>query len=122
VVWAVGIGLGAYFAGPPIEDAVSDLGWVITVGLVLLVLVAVWLELRRRLRRRGMTQPGAADGATSKTVPPRGGWALVAPASAEKLQHEQEYVEDVQAEHGVDDVGVRDGDEDPDQSEQDQGQ
>ena len=72
VVWAAGIGLGAYFVGPPIEDAVADLGWVITVGIVLLVLVAVWFELRRRLRRRGMTQPGAGDGATRKIVPPRG--------------------------------------------------
>jgi membrane protein DedA with SNARE-associated domain len=51
LVWAAGIGLGAYFAGPPIEDLASDLGWVVTVGLVLLVLIGVWFEVRRRLRR-----------------------------------------------------------------------
>ncbi len=72
VAWAVGIGLGAYFAGPPIEDLASDLGWAITVGIVLLVLVGVWFEVRRRMRR-GSTQPGAADPGTKKIVPPRGG-------------------------------------------------
>jgi membrane protein DedA with SNARE-associated domain len=51
MVWAAGIGLGAYFAGPPIVDLASDLGWVVTVGIVLLVLVGVWFEVRRRLRR-----------------------------------------------------------------------
>ncbi len=102
VVWAAGIGLGAYFAGPPIEDAVSDLGWVITVGIVLLVLAAVWFEVRRRLRRRGMTQPAAVDGAGRKIVPPRGGYGLTPPASAQQPQHEQEHVEDVQEDAGGD--------------------
>lgn len=50
-IWAAGIGFGAYFAGPPIEDAVSDLGWAITAGLVLLALAGISLELRRRRRR-----------------------------------------------------------------------
>lgn len=72
VAWAAGIGLGAYFAGPPIEDLASDLGWVITVGIVLLVLAGVWFELRRRLRRRP-SQPGTADPATTKIVPPGDG-------------------------------------------------
>lgn len=71
-VWAGGIGLGAYFAGPPIEDLASDLGWAITVGIVLLVLVAVWFELRRRLRRDAR-RTGRADGATSDVVPPGAG-------------------------------------------------
>ncbi len=52
IFWAVGIGLGAYFAGPPIVDLVSDLGWVTAGGLGLLVLAGVWLELRRRRHRR----------------------------------------------------------------------
>jgi membrane protein DedA with SNARE-associated domain len=70
--WAAGIGLGAYFAGPPIEDLASDLGWVITVGIVLLVLVGVWFEIRRRLRR-GPTEPGRADPATRNVAPPGAG-------------------------------------------------
>jgi membrane protein DedA with SNARE-associated domain len=59
-VWAAGIGFGAYFAGPAIEDLVSDLGWAITVGIALLVLAGIILELRRRRIRR---PPGAAPGA-----------------------------------------------------------
>jgi membrane protein DedA with SNARE-associated domain len=87
LVWAAGIGLGAYFAGPPIEDLASDLGWVVTVGLVLLVLAGVWFEVRRRLRRRSRqaAEPLAA-----------------AASAAQQPQHEQEHVEDVQEDAGGD--------------------
>jgi membrane protein DedA with SNARE-associated domain len=50
--WALGIGLGAYFAGPPVIEVVNDLGWLPVVGLVLLVLTGVALELLRRRRKR----------------------------------------------------------------------
>ena len=52
LMWAVGIGLGAYYAGPPVLDVVDDLGWVSVVGIGLLVLAAVAIEVTRR-RRRG---------------------------------------------------------------------
>jgi membrane protein DedA with SNARE-associated domain len=52
VVWTLGIGLGAYFAGPPILDVIDDLGWVSIAGLVVLVLVGVAFEVRRRRGRR----------------------------------------------------------------------
>jgi membrane protein DedA with SNARE-associated domain len=68
LAWAAGIGLGAYFAGPPIEDLASDLGWAVAVGILLLVVVGVWLEVRRRVRR-ALPEPGAADGPRSKVVP-----------------------------------------------------
>ncbi len=54
--WAAGLGLGAYFIGPPVIDLVSDLGTiaetVLAVALVLGVLAGVrrWLRLRRRRR------------------------------------------------------------------------
>ena len=50
--WAVGIGLSAYFVGPPVIDVLSDVGTITAVGLVILVLVGIGLEVRRRLRRR----------------------------------------------------------------------
>jgi membrane protein DedA with SNARE-associated domain len=71
-VWAAGIGFGAYFAGPPIEEAVSDLGWVITAALVLLVLAGISLEVRRRRLRRVDTQRRAAE-SEERIVPPEGG-------------------------------------------------
>jgi membrane protein DedA with SNARE-associated domain len=52
-VWAVGIGLGAYYVGPPILDILSDVGLVTGIGLVLLVLVGVGLEVARRRRHGG---------------------------------------------------------------------
>jgi membrane protein DedA with SNARE-associated domain len=51
-VWTVGIGLGAYYAGPPVLDVLSDVGTATGIGLGVLVLVAVGLELNRRYRRR----------------------------------------------------------------------
>ncbi len=51
-VWAVGIGLGAYYAGPPVLDIISDVGWVTGIGLIVLVLAAVAFEVSRRRRRR----------------------------------------------------------------------
>jgi membrane protein DedA with SNARE-associated domain len=52
VVWSVGIGLGAYYAGPPVLDVMADIGWLSLIGLVLLVAAAVVLELNRRRRRK----------------------------------------------------------------------
>jgi membrane protein DedA with SNARE-associated domain len=51
-VWAVGIGLGAYYVGPAVLDVLSDVGTATAIGLVLLVVVAVGLEFNRRRRRR----------------------------------------------------------------------
>ncbi len=73
VVWAVGIGLGSYFAGPPVLDVVNDLGWVLGGALVVLVAVAVGVGMRQRRRRRqrraaGRSEPaGATDSAPSRT-------------------------------------------------------
>lgn len=52
VVWAGGIGLGAYFIGPSVVDAVGDLGTVTAVGLGVLVLAGIGTEVARRRRRR----------------------------------------------------------------------
>ena len=51
LVWAVGIGLAAYYAGPPVLDVLSDIGWVSGIGIVLLVLAGVAFEVNRRRRR-----------------------------------------------------------------------
>ena len=32
-LWAVGIGLGAYYAGPPVLDVIADVGTVTAIGL-----------------------------------------------------------------------------------------
>lgn len=63
-LWAVGIGLGAYFIGPTIVDVVSDLGLVTGIGLVALILVAVGAEVLRRRRRR---REGAGTDATAES-------------------------------------------------------
>jgi membrane protein DedA with SNARE-associated domain len=57
-LWAVGIGLGAYLAGPAIVDVVDDVGWAATIGFVALVAAAILLELRRRRGRRTPAAPG----------------------------------------------------------------
>lgn len=51
LVWAAGIGLGAYFAGPPVLDFVNDLGLITGLVLVLAVIATIGAELARRRRR-----------------------------------------------------------------------
>jgi membrane protein DedA with SNARE-associated domain len=51
-VWAVGIGLGAYYAGPPVLDIISDVGTATAIGLGVLVLVGVGFEVTRRRRHK----------------------------------------------------------------------
>jgi membrane protein DedA with SNARE-associated domain len=60
-VWAAGIGVGAYFAGPPIVDVVSDAGSASLYALIALVVAVVageWLRRRRRRRTGGGRVPG----------------------------------------------------------------
>ena len=52
LLWAVGIGLGAYLIGPPIVEFVDDLGLVTALALAVLIGLAVATELVRRRRRR----------------------------------------------------------------------
>jgi membrane protein DedA with SNARE-associated domain len=51
LAWSVGFGLGSYYAGPPVLEFASDFGTIGTVGLVALIVLAVGLEIYRRLRR-----------------------------------------------------------------------
>lgn len=51
-IWAAGIGLAAYYAGPPVLEWLSDIGLVTTIGLGVLILVAIGFEVARRRRRR----------------------------------------------------------------------
>ena len=51
-VWAAGIGLGSYFAGPAVIDLVNDFGTGTSVIVAVLILTAVGLELARRHRLR----------------------------------------------------------------------
>jgi len=59
-LWAVGIGLGAYFVGPTVVDLVKDLGLVSAVGIGLFIVAGIVIEVRRRRRRAGpIGGPGA---------------------------------------------------------------
>lgn len=50
-LWTAGIGLGAYFAGPPVVSFVQASGWLTVIGIAGLASAAVALELGRRRRR-----------------------------------------------------------------------
>jgi membrane protein DedA with SNARE-associated domain len=53
LVWSVGLGVGAFFVGPPVLDLFDDIGAGASAVVIAAIAVAVVLELRRRrLRRR----------------------------------------------------------------------
>jgi membrane protein DedA with SNARE-associated domain len=52
IVWAVVLGVGAYYAGPPVLDVFGDVGTVATVAFLVLLGGLVAVELVRRRRRR----------------------------------------------------------------------
>ena len=60
VLWAVGIGLGAFLAGPAVLDVVNDLGFVLGIALVALVVGALGFGVLQR-RRRGRRRETTAD-------------------------------------------------------------
>jgi membrane protein DedA with SNARE-associated domain len=60
-VWAAGIGVSSYYVGPPVVDAVSDLGTVTGVLLGVLVAVVVVGEIVRRRRKAGRQAEAARD-------------------------------------------------------------
>lgn len=60
-VWASGLGLGAYLAGPVVLDFFNDLGLVTAIVTITLLVSGVLLELlwlRRRRKRRGQRSAG----------------------------------------------------------------
>jgi membrane protein DedA with SNARE-associated domain len=59
-VWAVGIGVSAYFVGPPVLEAVADLGTVATVALGVVIVLIVAGEIVRRRRRARQPAPSGA--------------------------------------------------------------
>lgn len=60
-LWAGGIGVGAYYVGPPIVDFVEDIGWVTASALALLVLGVVTAEVARRRRGRARRRAHAPE-------------------------------------------------------------
>lgn len=58
LLWALPIGLGAYYAGPPVVDLAADLGVALLAGLGLLIAALVVVEVVRRRRRAALrSQP-----------------------------------------------------------------
>jgi membrane protein DedA with SNARE-associated domain len=51
VLWAAPLAIGAKLIGPPILDLVSDIGVILTVGLVVVIAAIVAAEIVRRRRR-----------------------------------------------------------------------
>ena len=57
--WAIPLGLGAYFAGPPILDFFDDAGVFLSAGLIVGAASIVGLEIARRRRRAARRSPAA---------------------------------------------------------------
>lgn len=60
LLWAAPLGIGAYYAGPPVLDLFSDMGTFLAILLVVGVGVIVGAEMLRRRRRRRRESAEAA--------------------------------------------------------------
>ena len=68
-MWAVGVGLGAYYVGPSVADALGDLGIVTLALLGVFVVGVVGFEV---VRRRRSQQQRLTDGASERASPSPG--------------------------------------------------
>ncbi len=83
-MWAVGVGLGAYYAGPPVVDAVADLGYVTVAVIAAIVLGAIGGEfLRRRRIQRRTAARGSAERSADLPRSPETSRSADSPRSAE---------------------------------------
>lgn len=60
IVWAVVLGVGAYYIGPPVLDVFGDVGTAATVAVLVVLAGLVGVELIRRRRRRASLSEEAA--------------------------------------------------------------
>lgn len=62
LVWALAVGLGAYFVGPPLADAFADLGLAALIGIGVVLIGGIVFEVfrRRRGERRRVAKGRAA--------------------------------------------------------------
>lgn len=72
VFWAIPLGLGAYFAGPPILDMFDDAGVFLSAGLIVAVASIVGIEIARRRRRAAGRSPAAPPEAAPPDRTPAG--------------------------------------------------
>jgi membrane protein DedA with SNARE-associated domain len=70
IVWALAIGIGGYYIGPPVLEAISDFG---TAGAVVAILVAVLAVGGALLHRRRGTLKRQAEREGSEPKPERAG-------------------------------------------------
>jgi membrane protein DedA with SNARE-associated domain len=61
LMWAAGIGYSAYYVGPPVLDAVGDLGTATGVALAVVVVLGLAGEILRRRRRSRLAADASPD-------------------------------------------------------------
>lgn len=80
LLWALGIGLGAYYIGPSVADAVGDLGVATLAALGALVLGGIAFEVFRRRRSRQRRAAYSSSGGDSPDEGPVGDEGVKRPA------------------------------------------
>ncbi len=71
VLWTLGIGLSAYFVGPPVVDLVNDAGTALIIGFGVLVIVGLLVgSIARRRTRARTVRARSSPSPPSDTAPP----------------------------------------------------